>query len=539
MDAERIESEHFDVAIVGYGPVGGTLANLLARQGLNVAVVEPYTRIYPTPRAGALVAESIRLLQVIGLADQLVPGMAEWIVNLAVFDKDWNLIVNGHGVVEDAHEFGWPQWFLFIQPELEAAVRQSNERLGVRAYLGYRATEIEQGVNGVEVRLRAVEASPHETENGFERSEASGAPRRVHADWVVGCDGANSTVRDTIGGGYEDFEGDESWLLIHLRVTRPDVKMPLRGEGEILATGGAFQWLNPDRHVTFVTGFPQGIHIFEFKVLPGETVEELTATDRVWELLSPWVSEGDAELIRVVVYDFHSRVANIWRDRRILLAGDAAHVMPPDLGQGLNSGFRDVMNLGWKLAGVIRGNLKEEILDSYAPERRPQCRALVELSNLLATTYSRITENPDSDFAKAGLGRVFAHPWPRVNPGIHGDAPEPVGLMSAQPTLADGTKLDDAVGYRFAVIGDDQLLADAGVASDAVWAALDTMIIGTSDPAIREWLDRLGCEAIVVRPDRLIFGLAANAEELRIHAAKLGELVPEHALADMAQSGRR
>jgi 3-(3-hydroxy-phenyl)propionate hydroxylase len=481
-------SNKHTVAIVGYGPVGAALGNLLAQRGIDVAVVEEHHSVYPTPRAGGLVPESLRLLQVMGIADELVKDMQEFTFWYDIFDKDWNLIAARDPDMGPALQ-GWANNHTFLQPKLEAAVRRENSKLGVHEYTGYRASMLSQDETGADLTLTSLDAEKEDTS--------------IRADWVIGADGSRSQTRTAIGSEIEDFGGDESWLLVHLRVTDESANLPDR----------IFQWAHPDRAVSYITPLPDNIKLFEFRVMPGDTVEDLTSTERVWELLSPWLKQGQAELIRTVVYQFHSRLATGWRNGRVLLAGDAAHTMPPDLAEGLNSGLRDVINIAWKLQGVIEGALDESILDTYEIERRPHVRAFTVMSLALATATANIADDPDSFRTTLALDSVFRHPFPLVGPGVHGETPPPVGLMAEQPTLADGTRMDDAIGYHFAIIG-DLSHDDHSALDDELWAGLQTKYLAGDDPAIRDWLDRLGTKVVVLRPDRLILGVANTPDEL-------------------------
>src|SRR5581483_5197439 len=200
--------------------------------------------------------------------------------------------------------------------------------------------------------------------------------------------------------------------------------------------------------------------------------------------------------IRTAVYEFHARIANRWRDRRLLIAGDAAHLMPPTLGEGLNSGLRDAMNLGWKLAGVIDGKFAESILDSYEQERKPHARTLVEISNAINAAGAAIASNPDAFRKSSSLGESYEPPRPRLNPGLHGDEPAPVGTIADQPRLASGQLFDDAVGYRIAVVAAEGLLEAAGVHEDAAWSAIGAIPFAADDRAVRAWLERLGTKAV-------------------------------------------
>src|SRR5581483_191113 len=223
------------VAIVGYGPVGGALANLLKRQGVDVAIIEPYKSVYPLPRAGGMVPESLRLFQTLDVIDELESHMIEWTFWFDIFDKDWNLIVQRKPELGERYQ-AWAHNIMFYQPAFEQAVREANERLGVQAHLGFKVQKISQDEDGVDLEL----------------AERDGTPAgRLRADWVIGCDGSRSIVREAIGGGQLDLQGDQAWLLIYLRLLNQDVKLPER----------IFEWANPDRLVRYVTPFPHNLKI--------------------------------------------------------------------------------------------------------------------------------------------------------------------------------------------------------------------------------------------------------------------------------------
>ncbi|MEU6147492.1 bifunctional 3-(3-hydroxy-phenyl)propionate/3-hydroxycinnamic acid hydroxylase [Streptomyces sp. NPDC047081] len=493
------------VAIVGYGPVGAAIANVLARRGIDVAVIEEHENVYPTPRAGGLVPESMRLLQIMRLADELVTDMLPFTFWYDIVDKDGNLVLSRQPDVPETHQ-AWGPNYSILQPLVETAIRRENTALGVSEFLGQRMTSLRQDAAGVDLVLTS--------------ADGSGTTTTLHADWVIGADGSRSAVRQAIDCTVEDHGGDESWLLVHLRVTDDSVSLPER----------LTQYANPERPVSYITPLPTNIKLFEFRVMPGDDPEELTSHAKVWELLSPWLKEGQAELIRVVVYTFHSRTATGWRDGRVLLAGDAAHLMTPDLGEGLNSGWRDAANLCWKLAGVVDGVLTEEVLDTYETERRPHVRAFTLMALALAKATTTIAEDPDGYRATLTLDSVFTHPRPLVGPGLHGEADLPAGLVAEQPVLADGSRLDDVIGYRFAIVGDLALLTEGVRRDPKVWGALDTQFVPDDDPAVRAWLDRLGTRAVVVRPDRLILGVAESAEDIAGIAEKLRRFVSADAL---------
>ena len=232
------------------------------------------------------------------------------------------------------------------------------------------------------------------------------------------------------------------------------------------------------------------------------------------DLVSRWVRPEDVELERAVVYTFHSLLADRWRDRRVLLAGDAVHLQPPFQGQGLCSGIRDAGNLWWKLGLVLDGDADEALLDTYQSEREPHAKAWI----VEATAVGAIVQTTDPEVARERDARLLAGDRgalrpiaPRIGPGLQPEAPPPAGTLSVQPRLPDGTLLDDAAGDRFVVAAEPELLdgLDAGAA------------YVLADPA--PLLEAHGGRAVVVRPDRYLLGVAETRDEL----AALLERLPE------------
>ena len=220
------------------------------------------------------------------------------------------------------------------------------------------------------------------------RDLATGRSRVVRARYLLGADGARSLVRKQLGVGSEDLQLDQPWLVVDTVLTRP-VDLPVLVQ----------QICDPARPTTFVPMCGQRRR-WEFMLLPGETAADLERPGRITELLAPWVEPGDVEIVRAVVYTFHAILAERWRDRRVFLLGDAAHQMPPFLGQGMCSGIRDAHNLIWKLALVARGLAPDALLDTYQEERAPHVRAIIEtavmLGGLLQTTDPEVAAARDA-----------------------------------------------------------------------------------------------------------------------------------------------
>jgi 2-polyprenyl-6-methoxyphenol hydroxylase-like FAD-dependent oxidoreductase len=344
--------EIVDVAIVGYGPVGQLLAILLGQRGWKVRVLERWPEPYPLPRAVHLDHEVARILQGAGVIDALLPrteaaSIYEW------RNADGDVLIR---IGRDAERSlsGWPESLMFCQPELE---RILDER--VRALP---SVQVEWGCEVVGVR----DAGDHvelDTRRGHDDT------RSVRARFAVGCDGARSFVRGVVDPSWHDLGFAFDWLVIDVIPREARAWDPMN-----------WQLCDPARPTTAVSGGP-GRRRWEFMRLPHETLDELNSEAAAWRLLEPWeIRPDNAQLERHAVYTFRGAWADAWRKGRILLAGDAAHLTPPFVGQGLCSGMRDAANLAWKLDLVLAGRAAEPLLDSYTSERLPHVRALIEFA---------------------------------------------------------------------------------------------------------------------------------------------------------------
>jgi 3-(3-hydroxy-phenyl)propionate hydroxylase len=264
-----------------------------------------------------------------------------------------------------------------------------------------------------------------------------------------------------------------------------------------------------------------GRHRWEFILLEDDDPERLASSDGVWELLGRYVSPEDVELERTAVYNFRSLVAAPWRRGPVFLAGDAAHLQPPMHGQGLCSGVRDAVNLGWKLAAVLHGRAREELLDTYEPERRAHAAAWIKI----ATEISEMMNTLDPEVAARRDEYMLAHPTPAegtptppLGAGMHGDAEmaPPTAIRAAQAMLSDGTRLDDLTGWRFLVTADPNILAELPEA-DRAFLEDDGLVHVFTEPRaeVRRLLEQHGSHrALVVRPDRYVLGVADDAAGL-------------------------
>lgn len=472
-----------DVALVGYGPTGVALANMLGLYGLSVAIFEREAEPAHLPRAVHFDGEVMRIFQSMGLADALTPH-----VHISKGIKYFNTA--GQLLLErkPAHEIGvhgWANNFLFHQPDLEHVLRQGVARFpAIRTSLCQDVVEVIDAEDHVELRTR-------DTTSGVEATH--------HARWVVGCDGGRSMVRQAIGPHFEDFGLHQLWLVVDVLLSR-----------EIDLPDATVQICDPARPITCVRGTGRRRR-WEIMVMPGDDPQTIDRPDTVWKLLSPWLTPQDGELVRRALYTFHSLIAEKWRKNRLLIAGDSAHQTPPFLGQGLCAGIRDAANLGWKLASVVNG-APEGLLDTYQSERHAHVRAFIQeavrLGSIIQTTDPQVAAARDLAMLRGGPEEMV-NLSPSLGPGLH-QGSRVAGTILAQPRLSNGQLLDDAIGKGFGLIGDAPL--DPHLF--ACVANLSADLVSIVDDALESWLKEAGARWIVLRPDRYVFGTAHRPDEL-------------------------
>lgn len=499
----------FDVIIVGYGPTGKILARRLSDDGHSVAIVERWPAAYPLPRAVGYDHEIKRMFHALGIAGE-VEAVSRQMRHYVWYNADWKVLVD----IDETRESvsGGPTGFLFNQPELERVLeRDLDGRPGIEFFLCNEATSISQDENGVELGM-----VPFDAERGL---AVEGQVQHLRGRYLVGADGANSFVRQAIGSPVIDHGFDAHWLVVDFRPHNADT----------LNIPDAAQWCNPERPTTIV---PSGVKMrrFEFMIMPGEVPDEMAREDKTWELLSRWVRREDGDLVRSAAYRFRSLLAAGWRKGRVLVAGDAAHLMPPFIGQGMCSGMRDSWNLSWKLHRVLTGQSTDALLDTYETERAPHADALIRISMDLG----KVVCVPDPDAARARDEAFFnGHvppppPFPGLTRGVlHTDRAGRLlgcaGTLLPHDHLDDGTgarRLDDVTGREFVLMmrGDAELTE----AASALTKELGLRVIRLGEGGYREadgrlssFLAREGSVAALARPDFYAFGSAATAQDIQ------------------------
>ncbi len=523
----------YDVVIVGYGPVGAILANLLANYNLRVAVVERAPMVYDKPRAITVDHEALRVFQAIGLADfmdsAIVPHNGTHYLGV---DGE---VIKKFDPMPPPYPLGWLPNAMFVQPDVEQALRDKlSEYAGADVFLQATGGAVQQDATSVTLSVRS------EIDGEFD----------LRGRYLVACDGANSLVRKQLGIGLEDLAFDEWWMVVDT-LTSDRAKRPSK----------SFQYCRPSRPGTFVPG-PGKLRRWEIKLLPGEDPQDAGQPDNVLRLLKDFTDTSDLTIWRSAVYRFHALLAQAWRDKRIFLMGDAVHQTPPFLGQGLCAGIRDAVNLAWKLALVLRGAAGVGLLDSYAIERKPHVRAVVAS----AKEFGKIIGELDPAAAaardlrlraelQAGTAVTIRQKFiPDLDSGLIAQGAKLAGGLFVQPYVAteDGRtcRLDDRLKPEFAIVSwSPKFVSALSETTLAGWRKLggELVVIATkgeggssSDGALHlvetehlfaNWMRENAVEAVIVRPDRYVFGAAATPDKMNALVADLIDRLQDRSAA--------
>jgi 3-(3-hydroxy-phenyl)propionate hydroxylase len=487
-------SHDCDVLICGLGPVGQLLALLLGDLGVDTIAVDEAYEPYDLPRAAVVDDEVLRVFQSVGLdAEILANAQVQRAVSyVTARGRAIEVFKTEHG------ELGHPPLVSIHQPSMERTMIAALEhRPAVRMLWGQRLEAIDKTAEGVSAWVRPV---------------AGGRAEELRAQYLVGCDGGRSAVRSRLQIPFGGSTFAQRWLVVDAHVDRPLTKVPHpHFVGDIA------------RPIVTLPMSP-GRHRWEWMIHPGEDQAPFLEPARIRELMAPWIAGETVEVERAVVYTFHARTAARWRAGRVLLAGDAAHVMPPFIGQGFSAGARDANNLAWKLDAVLNG-APQRLLDSYEAERRPHVTAMQRLAvrwgGVVQTTHPAIGRVRDT--AIRMLDHTGALSWlqqrikPRPTYGAGAFATTPgrlpfrrtVGALFPQPD-----RLDERLGRGWAVVA-------SSPAAAGTWRAAGLHVVqGVGD----RWLGRRDCDWAMLRPDRYVFA-CGNQDDIPVALRALGDTV--------------
>lgn len=531
-----------EVLIIGAGPAGLMLANILGMYGRSVTVLEARDELIDYPRGVGLDDESLRTIQTVGLVDTVLPHTAPQHIMRLVNGAGKTILINN----PQTQEFGWDRKHAFIQPEVDKSLYEGLARYSnIKVHFGHQVEDVIEDESGVTAIALVTGADGMQTE------------RRFSAQYLVGCEGGKSPTRKRMGVGFEGDSPSTRWLVVDV-------------DNDPLGTPNVFLGADPKRPYVSI-GLPHAVRRWEFMLHDGEDESVVTSKEWVAEMLKDHVPDPhNLTYIRRRVFTHHGRVAGSFRKGRQIIAGDAAHLMPVWMGQGWNSGMRDATNLGWKLTSILTGTAGEDILDTYTSERKDHAKAMVDLSmtfgsvikltNPLAVAARDAASSVLNLFpsAKSYFSDMRFKPMPRYTTGVLADPTtkasgtaaarltsklipvltannkvSPVGVQFPQPrvnsTLGENLLLDDVIGNWWTVLvwGNDpvDVLPTASIkALEALGAKLvalvpetqrewaeenmsdGVLVLGDHTGRMKKWFDERPTPMIFLRPDRFVAG---------------------------------
>ena len=461
----------YDVVIVGFGPTGGTLANLLALQGFSILIIEKEKSFYPLPRAVHFDDEIMRVFQTIGITDKF---LKHTIINKGTkFVNSKNQVVLDWPRPRSITENGWYPSYRFHQPDLERKLRRRlKDFKKVSVMQNTKVNSLKEEKNLVKICIENI--------NNNKISE-------IRAKYIIGCDGARSTIRKQIKAKFQNLGFTQKWAVVDLILKKNKKELPDR----------TIQYSNSKRPATYCRNVGKRRR-WEFAINNAESEKKVLSNSYIWNFLKPWLKPSEALMERKTIYTFQSAISKKWKKGRVFLAGDAAHLMPPFMGQGMCAGVRDASNLAWKIAYCLKNNHSEKLLNTYQSERYSNVIEYIKTTVKMGEFVNAVgTSNITGEVSSTQNGqKSMKSIKPKLGKGLGKINDKNRGKIFPQFKLKNGKSLDNK-------FFDKPLLIISSKYKKKLPKKINYINSNTAK-GLNEYMLNLKIDAFVVRPDRFI-----------------------------------
>ena len=484
--------KEFDVTIVGLGPAGGTLANLLAMHGFSILILDREKSFYPLPRAVHFDDEIMRVFQTIGITKDFLKH--------TIINKGTKFVNSKDKVILDwprpkkITDNGWYPSYRFHQPDLEKKLRKKLKN--------YKKVSIEQNSE-----VKKIINSKNQVDIIY-ANISSHKEYIVRSKYLVGCDGANSITRKQIKTTMDNLGFTQKWAVVDLILKKKKNNLPDR----------TIQYSNPKQPATYCRNVGKRRR-WEFAIKKNHSDKKVLSERYIWNFLKPWLKKSEAIIERKTIYTFESAIARKWRKGRVFIAGDAAHLMPPFMGQGMCAGIRDASNLAWKIANCLRNKFNETLLNTYQSERSLNVKEYIETTMRMgefvnAVESIQITDNIRSD--NKGI-KSMQSIKPKLGKGLGNLKDKNRGKTFPQFKLKNNKTLDNNFSKKGMIV----LSSDANPKTSKDYSILKAKNFSN----VSRYLKNIKSKAILVRPDRFILASARSNKEVNLLLKKYSSIL--------------
>ena len=484
--------KEFDVTIVGLGPAGGTLANLLAMHGFSILILDREKSFYPLPRAVHFDDEIMRVFQTIGITKDFLKH--------TIINKGTKFVNSKDKVILDwprpkkITDNGWYPSYRFHQPDLEKKLRKKLKN--------YKKVSIEQNSE-----VKKIINSKNQVDIIYTNID-SHKEYIVRSKYLVGCDGANSITRKQIKTTMDNLGFTQKWAVVDLILKKKKNNLPDR----------TIQYSNPKQPATYCRNVGKRRR-WEFAIKKNHSDKKVLSERYIWNFLKPWLKKSEAIIERKTIYTFESAIARKWRKGRVFIAGDAAHLMPPFMGQGMCAGIRDASNLAWKIANCLRNKFNETLLNTYQSERSLNVKEYIETTMRMgefvnAVESIQITDNIRSD--NKGI-KSMQSIKPKLGKGLGNLKDKNRGKTFPQFKLKNNKTLDNNFSKKGMIV----LSSDVNPKTSKYYSILKAKNFSN----VSRYLKNIKSKAILVRPDRFILASARSNKEVNLLLKKYSSIL--------------